>query len=281
MNPPNLTNNALTRPSVRRAAGFTPWLLLASLSLLASSAGAETVYKYTNSQGDTVFTDQPTKGAQKITIDPPPVIPLTPINLPPATPAVPLTATPLPNTVPNAAPVPSMQMPQVPANNLANNPANNPAITLSGTPPLPQGDSLIHMAPPSAPSGHPMIIRSPLPESAAPAVPRVIPNGHYQSLLITEPPAGPVSAREGGTIFVQVKLEPTLDVTAGDRMRLVIDGGVQVDDSTGQRFMLNNITNGSHTLIAIVMRHGQNIYQSNPVVIQVSGGLPPSSSAPK
>jgi hypothetical protein len=239
------------------------------------------VYKYTNSQGDTVFTDEPTKGAQKITIDPPPVIPLTPINLPPSAPALPLTAAPLPNTapntVPNAALVPSMQMPPV----QVNNPANNAAVTQSDTPALPQGDSLIHMAPPPVPSANPQIIRSPLPESAEPAVPRVMPNGHYQSLVITEPQAGSIAAREGGTIFVQVKLSPALDITAGDRMRIVIDGDVQVDDSTGQRFMLNNITNGSHSIIAIVMRHGQNIYQSNPVVIQVSGGLPPASIAPK
>ncbi len=281
MNPLNPAHKPLSRPSARYPAWFTPLLLAASLSLLAPSAHAETVYKYTNSQGDTVFTDQPTKGAQKITIDPPPVIPLTPINLPPATPSAPITAAPLPNTAPNAAPnaalVPSMQMPPV----QINNPANNPTVTQSGTPTLPQGDSLIHMAPPSVPSSNPQIIRSPLPESAASAVPRVAPNGHYQSLVITEPQAGFVSAREGGTIFVQVKLKPALDITAGDRMRIVIDGAVQVDDSTGQRFMLNNITNGSHSIIAIVMRHGQNIYQSNPVVIQVSGGLPPASSAPK
>jgi hypothetical protein len=168
-------------------------------------------------------------------------------------------------------------MPPVPVNN----PVNHAAVTQSGTPALPQGDSLIHMAPPTTPGGNPQIIRSPLPESAAPAVPRVMPNGHYQSLVITEPQAGAVTAREGGTIFVQVKLSPALDITAGDRMRIVIDGEVQVDDSTGQRFMLNNITNGNHAIIAIVMRHGQNIYQSNPVVVQVSGGLPPASIAPK
>ncbi|HUN00583.1 MAG TPA: DUF4124 domain-containing protein, partial [Halothiobacillus sp.] len=254
----------------RQPTWIAPLLLAVCLSPLAHSASAETVYKYTNSQGDTVFTDQPTKGAQKITIDPPPVIPLTPINLPPSAPAAPITAAPLPNTAPNTVPnaplVPSMQM---------------PPVTQSGTPALPQGDSMTHLAPPAAPSSHPQMIRSPLPESAAPAVPRVAPNGHYQSLVITEPSAGPLTAREGGTIFVQVKLNPALDVTAGDRMRIVIDGNVQVDDSTGQRFMLSNLTDGSHTLIAIVMRHGQNIFQSNPVVIQVSGGLPPASIAPK
>lgn len=255
-------------PTPRLAAWLAPLLLATSLfPVFAPSAIAETIYKYTNSQGDTVFTDQPTKGAQKITIDPPPVIPLTPINLPPSTPTTPTAPVMQPAPAPqsgaqpaNAPLIPPMQM-QPPATSLTGAPSATP-----GVPALPAGDHI------TALPDQPHMIRSPLPTDA---VPQVAPNGHYQSLRITQPVAGPVAARDGGTIFVQTQLTPPLDVTAGDRMRLVIDGNVRVDDSTGQRFMLNNVSNGSHTLIAIVMRHGQNIFQSNPVVIQVTGGTSP------
>ncbi|OYV29364.1 MAG: hypothetical protein B7Z82_00565, partial [Halothiobacillus sp. 20-54-6] len=40
--------------------------ILSVLACIVPSVQAETIYKYTNSQGDTVFTDQPTQGAQKI-----------------------------------------------------------------------------------------------------------------------------------------------------------------------------------------------------------------------
>ncbi|MHB1229617.1 MAG: DUF4124 domain-containing protein [Halothiobacillus sp.] len=210
--------------------------ILSVLACIVPSVQAETIYKYTNSQGDTVFTDQPTQGAQKIIIDPPPVIPLTPINLPPSPPIPPA-------AIPNAPLAPSIQMH-----------------------PTPQAET-----PAPAPANIPMTPSAPAPVSTQ-VDPQLTPNGHYQSLAITEPLSGPVVAREGGTIFVQVKLTPALDIGAGDRMRILIDGDTRIDDSTGQRFLLNDMRNGPHSIIAVIMRHGQNIFQSNPVNITLAGG---------
>ena len=128
---------------------------------------------------------------------------------------------------------------------------------------------------PAAPTDTaPRIIRQPLPEAqtATQAIPPQKRNGHYDSLVITEPKAGPVTAHAGGTIFVQTKLTPALDLSVGDRMRIVIDGNTRVDGSTGQRFMISDLPSGTHAIIAIVMRKGKNIFQSNPVVIHLSQG---------
>lgn len=248
-------------------------IVLALAVLAAPEAQAETVYKYTNSKGEIVFTDQPTKGAQKIDIIPPPVIPLTPINLPPSTPPAPNTAPSQPPTetgspTPSAPLVPSVQMRPPSETPAAGGGMNQPA---TGNAPQ---QNQANIAPAEPTETAPRIIRQPLPEAqtSTSAIPPQKRNGHYDSLVITEPKAGPVTAHAGGTIFVQTKLTPELDLSAGDRMRIVIDGNTRVDGSTGQRFMISDLPSGTHAIIAIVMRQGKNIFQSNPVVIQLSQG---------
>lgn len=240
-----------------------------SLSLAPLAAEAETVYKYINSKGEVVFTDQPTKGAQKLNIDPPPVIPLTPINLPPSTPPATEPSKPAANAEspkPSAPLVPSVQMQPQGAAPAANTPAGKPDVS------SPSEQDQITAAPAGNTVNTPKIVRQSLPETASstPAIPPQNRNGHYQSLIITEPKAGAVTAHAGGTIFVQTKLSPELDLSVGDRMRIVIDGNIRVDDSTGQRFMISGLSPGTHTIIAIVMRKDKNIFQSNPVVIHLA-----------
>lgn len=248
-------------------------IVLALAVLAVPEAQAETVYKYTNSKGEIVFTDQPTKGAQKIDIIPPPVIPLTPINLPPSTPPAPTTAPSQPTTdmgspTPSAPLVPSVQMKPPSETPAAGGDMNPPA-----TGDIPQQNQA-NVAPAEPTETAPRIIRQPLPEAqtSTSAIPPQKRNGHYDSLVITEPKAGPVTAHAGGTIFVQTKLTPELDLSVGDRMRIVIDGNTRVDGSTGQRFMISDLPSGTHAIIAIVMRQGKNIFQSNPVVIHLSQG---------
>lgn len=242
-----------------------------ALSLAPLVAKAETIYKYINSKGEVVFTDQPTKGAQKLNIDPPPVIPLTPINLPPAPPPAaempkPEAKTEVPK--PSAPLIPSMQMQPPGAAPTVETNASKPVAT------NPSGQSQIDAAPAESTANTPRIIRQSLPEAqvSTQAIPPQTRNGHYQSLIITEPKAGPVTAHAGGTIFVQTKLSPELDLGVGDRMRIVIDDNIRVDDSTGQRFMISDLAPGTHTIIAIVMRKGKNIFQSNPVIIHLVQG---------
>lgn len=236
------------------------WPLCIGLCTVAGgylpTAHAETIYSYTNSQGDRVFTDQPTKGAKKIHVDPPPTIPLTPIELPRATPLPPhrgqANGAEPKNEAQSSPPSSTPAVPLVPSV-LMHTPDESPPPQAPQIPQIPQspGAAIVHQ--PSGPSGSPAE------------------QGHYQSLAISEPRAGAVKAHPGGTIFVQIKLVPELDVAVGDRIRIVIDGEDKVEDSTGHRFMISGLTNGEHTLIALVARQGKNIFQSRPVVIRLSG----------
>lgn len=233
------------------------WPLCIGLCTVAGgylpTAHAETIYSYTNSQGDRVFTDQPTKGAKKIHVDPPPTIPLTPIELPRAAPLPPhggqANGAEPKNEAQSSPPSPLPAAPLVPSV-LMHTPDKSPPPLAPQMPQSP-GAEIVHL-----PSG----------ASSAAAE-----HGHYQSLVISEPRAGVVKAHPGGTIFVQIKLVPELDVAVGDRIRIVIDGEDKVEDSTGHRFMISGLTNGEHTLIALVARQGKNIFQSPPVVIRLSG----------
>ena len=236
------------------------WLILPLLVLPLGSAQAEDIYTYTNSQGDVVFTDHPTKGAKKITVNPPPPIPLTPIALPPTAPTTP--AVPAPGAPAAASGTPGALVPSLPM--------TPPPIATPGSPALPAGDQLHPANPTTTPPAQPAA------QSTPPMARR---SDHYQSLQITEPKAGIVTAHAGGTIFVQTELQPALDITAGDRLRILIDGTTRVDDSTGNRFMISDLTPGTHAIIAVIMRHGKNIFQSNPVVIQLQAA-PATAGAP-
>lgn len=216
--------------------------------LLLPVVQADAIYSYKNSQGDQVFTDQPTKGAKKIHVDPPPPIPLTPIDLPSAAPAHSPTA---PTSASPASPI-----------------AESPS---SPSPNAPLVPSVLMKAPEeSVPAAVAGVSKSPPPVIPAPKV-SASAHGHYQSLVISEPTSGVVKAHPGGTIFVQINLTPALDVTAGDRVRIVIDGEDKVEDSIGHRFMISGLNDGEHTLIALVARQGKNIFQSHPVVIHLTG----------
>ncbi|MVF13866.1 DUF4124 domain-containing protein [Ketobacter sp. MCCC 1A13808] len=57
---------------------FTP-TLLAAVMVISFSAQAETVYKYTDKDGNTVFTDEPTKGAEKMDVKPVATVPAIPV----------------------------------------------------------------------------------------------------------------------------------------------------------------------------------------------------------
>ena len=57
---------------------------LVALTAIALPASAATVYQYTNSAGETVFTDEPVAGAKVHEIESAPVIPMEPVELPEA-----------------------------------------------------------------------------------------------------------------------------------------------------------------------------------------------------
>jgi hypothetical protein len=57
---------------------------LVALTAIALPASAATIYQYTNSAGETVFTDEPVAGAKVHEIESAPVIPMEPVELPEA-----------------------------------------------------------------------------------------------------------------------------------------------------------------------------------------------------
>lgn len=61
--------------------------LLVILFSISSTAHAERVYKYTDEEGNTVFTDEPTKGAEVLDVKPVPTVPALQVPLDSAAPA--------------------------------------------------------------------------------------------------------------------------------------------------------------------------------------------------
>ncbi len=57
---------------------FTPILLAAAMTI-SFSVQAEKVYKYTDEDGNTVFTDEPTKGAEELDVKPVATVPAIPV----------------------------------------------------------------------------------------------------------------------------------------------------------------------------------------------------------
>ena len=57
-------------------------LLWPLLLVLAQPLSAAKIYQYTNSAGETVFTDEPVEGATVHEVEDAPVIPMTPVNVP-------------------------------------------------------------------------------------------------------------------------------------------------------------------------------------------------------
>lgn len=93
------------------------------LVLPLGAASASTIYSYTDAQGNTVFTDEPRDGAERIEVDPPPPIPLRQLDLPPPiTPPSSASPTSLPD-----APEPSRQ-PALPAETQSQTTAPSPQV---------------------------------------------------------------------------------------------------------------------------------------------------------
>lgn len=244
-------------------------LAFALLALTVGSATAladdTTIYKYIDSDGNIVFTDHPTKGAEKVHVDPAPPIPMTPVEIPetPAKPAKP--KPPAAQPEPKTPAVPQMQM-----------------TPEGGTKPVPQAS-----APAPAPQPAPKMRQVPATNAPAPAAttdtgattaqtqaPTPAASPDYQSLRVTSPKPGLQIAKPGGTIIVQLALTPALNAAAGDRFRIVIDGTTMVDDSTSERHLISGLKPGQHTLVGMVIRqlsnHAQHLIESKPLTFELA-----------
>lgn len=226
--------------------------------------GGTTIYKYIDGDGNIVFTDHPTKGAEKIHVDPPPPIPLTPIEMPGQTPRSDRkqTSTDAPPQQPQDAPQPSVPQVQM-----------KPPAPASAPPPAPEGSNPPPAAagtmspPPSAPTT--AAAQNP-PASTA----RAAENAPYRFLRVTSPRPGLQIAKPGGTIIVQLAVNPPLNAAVGDRFRITIDGDTMVDDSTAPRHMISGLKPGPHTLIAMVIRQvsnrAENLIESKPLRFELA-----------
>lgn len=257
---------AISRRSrlVRAAIAF------ALLALTAGNATAladdTTIYKYIDSDGNIVFTDHPTKGAEKIEVNPPPPIPMTPVEIP-ETPTKPVKPNPAEtHPEPKASAVPQIRMTPE---------GGTEPVQQDNTPaPLSQPATKMLQAPATpvpAPSTTPANNDTTAAQTTTPT-PATSPD--YQSLRVTSPTPGLQIAKPGGTIIVQLALTPTLNAAAGDRFRIVIDGTTMVDDSTSERHLISGLKPGQHTLVGMVIRqrnnHAQNLIESKPLIFELA-----------
>jgi hypothetical protein len=86
----------------------------------------------------------------------------------------------------------------------------------------------------------------------------------YTALSISTPAQDETFFNSEGLVQVQLDLEPALDLTAGHKMVVDMDGTRMV--STGTSYSLGNIERGSHTIRAeVVDRNGKPLITSAPV----------------
>lgn len=91
--------------------------------------------------------------------------------------------------------------------------------------------------------------------------------GSYRSLGITQPENEATIHDNDGRLDVAVALTPPLDVAAGDRLQLTLDGAVAVDGA-GASFNLADMPRGAHTIeVAVRDRAGHILLRGAPVTV--------------
>lgn len=77
----------------------------------------------------------------------------------------------------------------------------------------------------------------------------------YTSVRIASPSAQATVHDNNDSLVVEVAIEPPLQVAAGDRVLLVVDGA-RTAMQTGNRFALSKMYRGTHTVQAVVVDSG-------------------------
>ena len=80
----------------------------------------------------------------------------------------------------------------------------------------------------------------------------------YAALRLLQPAHEQTVHDNTGRVEVAVALEPALDVPAGHRLRVRVDGALLPNAWTDARFELEGIHRGAHTLQAVVTDHRGN-----------------------
>ncbi len=107
--------------------------------------------------------------------------------------------------------------------------------------------SLLFLAAPVHPAG-------PGPQTLAQAATeRAASPTRYRSVRIVTPKNAETIHDNAGTVPVEVALQPALDVKAGHRLRVSLDGVLLPGDWTSNRLSLQQVDRGTHTLQVIVI----------------------------
>ena len=92
----------------------------------------------------------------------------------------------------------------------------------------------------------------------------------YASIRVLSPASGATVFDNNGIVAVEIELSPTLDVTAGHRIRVRLDDAVLAPDRTQFQFQLENVDRGEHWLrIEIVDTVGNTLITATPVKFHV------------
>ncbi|MFW5954789.1 MAG: DUF4124 domain-containing protein [Guyparkeria sp.] len=211
--------------------------ILAVAGLTLSWAGpllAAKIYQYTNSEGETVFTDEPTEGATVHEVESAPVMPMKPVETPEV-----LTADDLHR--PEAAEKRGQQS------------ARESGAGRQAVPEPPAGQQAAESA-----------ARSDEPSREEPSKEEASqPGQDYDHFEVVDPVDGEVASRLKDAITVELAIQPGL--RDGDRVRILVDGDAHVKDSSGRRHLVNGLSPGKHEITAQIRRDDEVIRESRPV----------------
>ncbi len=218
-------------------------LAAAGLSLLwTAPLSAAKIYQYTNSDGETVFTDERVEGATVHEVEDAPEIPMTPVDVPGPR---------------EEQPRSSDQTGEAGRQETPASPDRSPDTTKARDTAEAASDASKDRA--DEAGGDASKDRGDEAENA--------PSADYQLLKIIEPSDGEVASRLENSIGVELALQPNLK--GGDRINVLVDGEPRVRDSTGRRHLISGVAPGRHELVAQIHRNGEVIKESAPVRFQL------------
>jgi hypothetical protein len=126
---------------------------------------------------------------------------------------------------------------------------------------------------PTEPAGIGPVPPQQLPEPKAPT-----PGSIYGALIVASPSNDQIILDPGGRVDVSLAVEPPLQVSQGDAIRLNLDGQTLDTRYTGTAIAIPSVPRGTHTLQAEVVNPAGNVLiASDPVTFHMQA---PSAQAP-
>lgn len=131
-----------------------------------------------------------------------------------------------------------------------------------------QGNVVFGDSPPEGVQAEPVrvrpnVVETPSLPQAAPPSPAAEPAAPaYRELRIVDPVDGSTVRENAGNIVVSISLDPGLNVRAGHKVQLLLDGN-QVAEGQTVQFPLTNVDRGTHSLsVRVVTAQGRELASS-------------------